>query len=418
MLAAFAKLAAGSIAGYALVLILTPVLTRIYSPSDLGFFSVVSAFVGILPPLLTVSYPFGQLSAPNTSDAARFAIAGLWAAAALSIAIACVGLLVGAFARVEIGVYAAFLCALVCGLLAVLSSIGINWAIRRRLESRAALATFANLGGRGVFQVALGGVLGGVKGLIAGELLGRLSAWLIIERGVARIACRIDARRRNAVLRHARRHRRYPTVITPALTLENLLVWLPAPLFAVAFTPEVGGLIALVQRFASVPLTIVNQSLASLFHRELVAWRQAHTARVKRYLFLVAGITMALAWPLSVAISHYGPALASDIFGGGQWAQSATIAAILVPVYCAQLLTLFSDRILMIADRNELKLIALSINLVMFVATLGVAVYAQWRWEFALVVFSATQCISYVIFFSYVVKGFEAQQSEPVRGEG
>jgi hypothetical protein len=36
----------------------------------------------------------------------------------------------------------------------------------------------------------------------------------------------------------------------------------------VFFQPEVGGLIALVQRFASVPLTVANQSLATMFHRE------------------------------------------------------------------------------------------------------------------------------------------------------
>jgi O-antigen/teichoic acid export membrane protein len=74
---AVGKLAVGSILGYGVIVMLTPVLTRLYSPADLGEFSAIAAVIGILPPLMTLGYPFGQLSARGIGGALRFGVIAL-----------------------------------------------------------------------------------------------------------------------------------------------------------------------------------------------------------------------------------------------------------------------------------------------------------------------------------------------------
>jgi len=290
---------------------------------------------------------------------------------------------------------------LLCGVLAVLTSVGINWAIRRHRNTSAAYSTFANLGGRGIFQTAFGVSLGGVTGLLLGELLGRASAWWIVEKGVLRSAIRAVRRRPQALFRVALANRNYPLTVTPALTLENLLIWLPAPIFAYFFQPEAGGLIALVQRFASVPLTVANQSLATMFHSEAREMMDHAPTRLLSHLKLMFVIAASSFLPLYFLLRGFGAPLAEWIFGNAHWADSAFVAATLLPVYLAQFLCLFTDRILLILDRNLVKLSFLVLNAALLLVTILVAKALDWSWQEALELFALTQAIGFVALFLF-----------------
>jgi O-antigen/teichoic acid export membrane protein len=418
LLAAAGKLAVGSIAGYAVVVVLTPVLTRLYSPADLGAFSIVAAFVGVLPPLLTLGYHFGQLSARNRSESARFASSALVLSSVVGVALLIVGLSIAHVVSLSSQFSWAVVSALVCGLAAVSSSVAVNWAIRQGREGRAAWATFMNLGGRAVFQTGAGVTIGGVQGLVIGEVLGRGVAWAVAELGMYRVAIRRAVFRRRWVKRHVASQRNYPLVLTPALTAENLLVWLPAPVFAFAFGPDVGGFFALVQRFASVPLTVANQSLAALFHRELVGRYAADHPRVRRLLVMLAAIVAVCVVPLSAGFEVYGGALAGRLFGGEEWIGTATVAAAFVPVCAAQFLCLFTDRILLVAGRNGVKLAFLACALAMMFIVAVAAVLFGWSWQEAVWAYSVSQTLVYLSLFGNVIRSFGGRGHQDIPEEG
>ena len=397
---AVGKLAVGSILGYGVIVMLTPVLTRLYSPADLGEFSAIAAVIGILPPLMTLGYPFGQLSARGIGGALRFGVIALIFAFSFLL-VASLGLLVSAPFGMTANILVGALAALLCGVLAVLTSVGINWAIRRHRNTGAAYSTFANLGGRGIFQTAFGVSVGGVTGLLLGEMLGRASAWWIIEKGLLRSTIRAVRRKPRALFRIAVANRNYPLTVTPALTLENLLVWLPAPIFAYFFQPEVGGLIALVQRFASVPLTVANQSLATMFHREAREGIDRAPSRLLRYLKLMFVIALVSFLPLYLSLRSFGAPLAEWIFGDARWAGSAFVAATLLPIYLAQFLCLFTDRVLLILDRNLVKLNFLMLNAALLFSTVAAAKFWGWSWQSALELFALTQTAGFIALFLF-----------------
>lgn len=399
-LRAVGKLALGSILGYGVVVILTPFLTRLYSPADLGEFSVIAAVIGILPPLMTLGYPFGQLSTRGTSGALRLGVLSLVCAFFLTLTVL-VGLLIWTYFGASIRAAVGTLAALLCGVLAALTTVGINWAIRRHNNTVAACSTFANLGGRGIFQTAFGFSFGGVGGLLLGEILGRASAWWIVERGVLRAAIRSMRRRPSALLRTAVTNLNYPLTVTPAVTLENLLIWLPAPIFAYCFQPEVGGLIVLVQRFASVPLTVANQSLATMFHREAREMMKSEPRRLHNSLKLMFAVAVLAFPPLYLLLASFGAPIAERVFGSAHWADAAFVAATLLPVYLAQFLCLFTDRILLILDRNLVKLKFLLLNaLLLFLAVIAAKIMG-WSWRGGLELFGLTQALGFAALFLF-----------------
>jgi O-antigen/teichoic acid export membrane protein len=417
LLVAVGKLAAGTVSGYALLVVLTPVLTRIYTPADLGAFSLIAASVGVLAPILGLGYPFGQLSARTRTGSARFAATALGTAAAFSALLLVVGLLVAFVASARSAFVWAMLCALVCSSVAVITSVAVNWAIAQGREARAATATFVNLGGRAVFQTGFGVAIGGVKGLILGELCGRLAAWAIAESGMCRVAFRRCLSKFDAVCRHARRERYYPTLVTPSMTAENFLVWLPAPIFAFTFGAEVGGLVALVQRFVSVPLTIANQSIAALFHREFVGRSEEQTATIRKMLIGMAAVVGATSMPLSAVIERRGSELASVVFGGEQWSGVATVTAAFIPICAAQFICLFTDRILLIIGRNDLKLIFLMFALLIGGMVIIVSSSLGWTWQTAMWAYAGSQTLVYLLLFFTVIRASESYSGSGVHKE-
>jgi O-antigen/teichoic acid export membrane protein len=417
LLAAVGKLAIGSVSGYALVVLLTPVLTRVYTPADLGAFSVIAAFVGVLPPILALGYPFGQLSAKTRTGTVRFAATALVSAVSVSALVLVIGLALATVTSAPATYSLVVISSLACSLVAVINSVAVNWAIRQGREGRAASATFMNLGGRAVFQAGFGAAIGGVKGLVLGELAGRLATWAIAELGMSRVALRRGASRLRTVFHHARSERSYPTLVTPALTAENLLVWLPAPAFAFAFGAEIGGLVALVQRFASVPLTIANQSLATLFHREFARRAAGDTARVRKMLVVMASVVGVCSLLLSALFERYGSGLAIAVFGGEQWSGVATIAAAFVPVCAAQFICLFTDRILLVIGRNGLKLAFLACALLIMAVTLMAAQSLGWSWEAAVWAYGASQTAVYLLLFFSVIRASRDYRDPSIRNE-
>jgi O-antigen/teichoic acid export membrane protein len=195
-------------------------------------------------------------------------------------------------------------------------------------------------------------------------------------------------------------------------------VWLPAPVFGIVFGAEIGGLVALVQRFVSVPLTIANQSLATLFHREFAARSASQAVRIVNALIMMALVVGLISLPLSAGALWYGSGIASRLFGGDEWSGVAIVAAAFVPVCAAQFICLFTDRILLVMGRSDLKLVFLVSALLMMPVTLALAKSIGLSWEAAIWTYAASQTIIYLLMFFSVIRVLRNQRDPVAHNEG
>lgn len=398
MLKDLISLSLGSGAGYLAVLLLSPALTRLYEPADFGIYGVFAAIYAVATILVPLGYDQGIVGAPRRAEAMRFAATTHQFAVVLSVALLAIALPLTPFMPEALHLtYPMVTLALLTGWLSVVGAVAINSAIRFGDTRRASASTFVNLAGRSGLQLAFGIWWGNVYGLIAGEMLGRLAAILVAETGIARKSFRRIARSPALSWAYARRHSDYARYLMPASALDVLLVWSPAPLITFAYGPAAGGMLVLIQRLASAPLTIVNQSLGQIFHLHAArAMASPHRGIVRRWIGLLAGLSLLGSVLLWVALLEWGRPFFGFIFGAN-WAEAADIALIWVPLIYVQFVSLLTNRLIIIMDMMRIKLIASICNIALMFTTVPIASIAGLDFQTAMIVLVGLLTLSYAI---------------------
>ena len=318
-------LLAGGALAQALPLLLGPWITRLYSPTEFGHFSLVWTVASNLAVVGCARYEFAL---PLESSAPRAAtLAALCARILLGLSL--VSLLLGlAWSWWQDLALAAWLgLAVLAGGLAQALTL---WATRAQAFRALALARVLQYGGGALLQVLLGLLAFGAVGLMLGPVLAALAAalWLAAmarpEGGWAALL-----RCRDGDLREmARSHRDFPLLNTPhafASALQDSLAMLALAHLA---GDAAAGYWALALRYLKAPAGLVGGALSQTLYPRLVAARDAAEAQalVRQAMLALA----ALALPLMAVLMVWGPPLFAWAFGE-RWADAGELARALAP---------------------------------------------------------------------------------------
>jgi O-antigen/teichoic acid export membrane protein len=369
----FGSLIAGSSAGYFIVLLVSPIITRIYSPEEFGRFAVFGSIVAIFSIVASLSFEFGILGSLRRPLALRFSLAATLLASSI--------LFVGLLASLALSVFgivdfllspSEIVLAFVSCFIAVVTNISINSAIHANQSSVAARGAFLNLSMRSLLQVSFGYLFGGLNSLIYGDVVGRMIGLIAVERGTFRAALNGFFNYQKIIWKHIKGNASYVFYLTPANAIETALVWLIAPLFAIFYDPIVGGIVAMVQRLASAPLTIINQSLGQVFHHYASRMYQKDSMHIITNTLLIALFTLLLLVGMMLFFWFYGEKISVIIFGD-QWGGAGYVMFMFLPLYYLYFLSLITNRLLIIMSRTYIKLIASVFHLILLLGVLPFA---------------------------------------------
>lgn len=398
------KLAGGTAAGQAAVVLVTPVLSRLYSPEELGLFGVVVAFISFASVATSLRLELAIVGARDEREARGLLAASL--AAILPVSCAAIALLYGmirldwlAFGHVPVStVPAVFAILLGTGTFTALR----YWQVRRQDFGTVSAALLRQGLGRAVFPVALGFAGAGFWGLVLGELAGRAL-------GIARLGRQVAAEvragwhdlRSGGFRPVLARNRRYALILVPSSLIDALAAALPLPIVAQLFGLEAAGQFALVQRVAAAPAAFVTASIADVFHAE-AASAHADPDRDAQHVLLYTLRRLALA-----AVAIYVPLAAVSPFAfgfvfGREWAPSGWLMVALAPLAMCTLVVSPLSRMLLVKDRLEWKFVADIACLVLPVAALVLAAGLGVR--MSLTAYSFAGCLAYGVYFAIVYR--------------
>ncbi len=327
---------AGTVLAHGLVIAVTPVLTRLYSPQDFGVFAVYLAIVNLFGVAACLRYEMAIVLPED--DAESVGLLGLSLAAVVVVAVALL-LLVASFradvARVMgMPALAGLLWLVPVAVLLRGTYQALNYQatrhkrMRRIASSRVGQAVTAAAG-----QIAAGAAAApGALGLVGGQVAGTLAAAGVLVHGYRREIVQALMRLRNvrALLPLAGRYRSFPYFNVPASLLNVGAYEVPALILGLFFADAVVGEFAVAMRVVALPSAFISASLSQVFYQRAseVHRRSGHTRDVT-VPSLRALLYLAL--PSYLVLGLAAPWVFVPIFGD-PWAQAGVYVAVLSPL--------------------------------------------------------------------------------------
>jgi len=312
-------LMSGTLLGQVLTIAATPVITRLYTPSDLGIFEVYGSILAIIVVVASLRY---QIAIPLPQDDKYAAdIVVLCLLIVISMTIFTI-LLVWLFGQQTLHLIKAqyvgpYIWLLPLGVLGAGSYQVLNfWAIRKQNFSLIAWTKITQSFGRSLAQISLGLLGFGPAGLLIGDVVGQCSG----STRLALSAWRQDKeslRRTNfaGINRGIRRYKRFPLLSGAAALLNSTGVKLPSILIAIFYGLKVAGWFALAQWVIVAPMTLLGTSLAQVYMAESAKLAKQSPEGLPKLFWKTLKIQFIVAAPIILVLAIPAQMLFSIVFG-------------------------------------------------------------------------------------------------------
>jgi len=389
----------GSLAAQAVTVLISPVLTRMYSPSDIGTFALYASGIAILTLLFTGRYDFAVIS-PRTNGAARNLVhlVNRISLAALVLSLAAL-LIWSVFSRFSGGIplmQSWFWAVPVGALLSAMQAAYAGYLLRNRRYGSIATVRVTVAICSAALSVIFGLFSFGPWGLLLSSLVA-LTVGGVLSKRFSRLSWLwgSGSRRLKAV---AKRFISFPRIDLPASLLGVVGSQLPTLLLGAMFGATFVGYYAIVDRIFLAPLNIIGGSIASVFRvRATDAALQSGEFRAEFVRTFVVLLVPAML--LFLPIMAFGEDLFVLIFGG-QWAAAGKIAEILCPLYLIRLVASPLSMSLYVRYRMKVDLIGqfvLCISAVIAM-TIGWRLSDPWAALRAIVICNSVVYVAYIAY--------------------
>lgn len=325
-------LAGGTAMAQAVPILISPVLTRLYTPHDFGQLSLFAALISSVGMAASGRYDMAMLL-PRRDLAARhlFGLA-VWVSAAFCAAYLLLLVLAPNVARQHLGAQklGGWLYAIPFALFVMAARTTLGYWANRSADFRALVkAQWAQTLLAAAISVALGAAGAGFAGLLLGNIAGVLGAALILVLGFRGVFRRPTLRWTRAKLALARRFRDYPLYSASSAIVDGVTLTLPIFFLAQHFSASTLGYYALVVRVANAPLSFVASAVNQVNLKKVVqlmherASVPTHLARLATFLGVFAAV------PTLILVAT-APWLFRHLFGP-PWEEAGSYLQILMP---------------------------------------------------------------------------------------
>jgi lipopolysaccharide exporter len=386
-------------------------ITRLFAAGDLGIYGVAAAFIGIAGPVAGLRFELAALSARDPHDAR--ALTWLSALSIVPVTLAATGVLC-LLKVLDIGSYGALSWSLVSITGGTVAVAGVYSTVRcwRAREGRFRLiANSLTLQGclRAAIPVLLAPLSAGAALLLSAEFVARASSIWVMVRGSGVTREPAGPRLTYLTLRsRVQLYWKYPLLLAPSTLIDAAATMIPIPMLASNYGLAAAGKFALVQRLVLLPVALIVGSVGDVFHAHAATVADARDNAVGHFVAATAKRLLLLALLVYVPVAVVAPMVGGWLFGA-QWSDAGPMMALLTPLCVAQTTVSPISRGLLLSGREERKLIADVVCLVLPVLALTLA--RSQPLLVGIACFSASATIAYAIYYVVIVRALKAAMS-------
>ena len=349
----------GTAGGQALALVSAPVLSRLYSPSDFGLFTVLASLAAIVGTVAALRFELAVPLPERERDAQGLVALGLMSTGLTFVLTSVLAAAAGshlarAFNQPHLmtWLWCVPVIAAVMGAYLVLNQLAVRQrrygAIGRR-NLLQAVAMVATQVAAGLTDLKAGGL---VLGLGVGQATSAVS--LVNGSGLFTGEAR-EGRQRHRLIQIARRYRRFPLLLAPSGLLNVLGLQLPVILIAYWYGGSTAGWLGLTQRVLSLPVMLVGTAIAQVYIAELARASRDDLTRASRLFVVASQRLLVFAGAAALVLMVVAPSLFGLIFGA-RWTTSGEYAQALAVGLAAQLVAVPVSQTLIVFERQTTQL--------------------------------------------------------------
>lgn len=354
-------LVAGTAMGQLAALLVSPVIARIYSPTELGAFGVFAAALAILSSFSTGRLDVAAMLPEKDTDAlGLLLLSGVMSAAvALVVTVALISFADKIADSLKLEVSAAYLAILP---LSLLGSCGFqilsHWGIRKKIFSviagarlRQTLATLAAQIGFGILQL-------GPMGLASADATGRLAGLQKLVQSVRAAASEQDRSffEADRLRRLLSRYKRFPLLSMPPAVLNTAAQQSPNFVIAAMFGAAPVGFYVMAERLIGVPLSVLAQAISQVFFSEAVEQKRFSTVALAKRTALFGTSLLALGIVVVIPVSVLAPRMFSVVLGE-RWEAAGYYVQAIAPMLICQFSCGPIGAVLDVLERQNLHLL-------------------------------------------------------------
>ncbi|AQY49929.1 putative polysaccharide translocase [Listeria weihenstephanensis FSL R9-0317] len=391
------KVFSGNVVAQLILVGLSPILTRIFTPADFGIFGTYTSLLGIFLVISAFAY---EKAIPMEEDRDNvrhivllcIGISLTWFVSGLTLYLV-TGWSVFQLMNVPVS-YALPILFGIGVFAASIQQILSYWAIRNNQYGNISFAKISQSSVNGAAQIGLAGLITktGV-GLVAGDVLGRIAGSMnLLVRFVKQEGVTVERGRWKLL---AKKYRQFPRLGMPSLVLNNLALQLPTLLFVVFFGVAASGEFSLTQRMIGIPIAMITTALSQVFYGKASELQRENPAALQKvYWKLTSRLFLIFLVPMGL-FAAVAPMLFTWLFGPG-WEMAGVYAQILTPMFLVQIVVLPVSQILYITGNQGLQLVWDSSRFVLLLAGFFLIYQLQLGMTAAVLFFSITMTVSYV----------------------
>ncbi len=395
-------LAGGTALGQLVVVLASPLVTRLYIAEDFGLLAVFTSLLGIILVVASWRYEYAIPLPDNDRDASNLLVLSLGIVCAMSL-FTFVAVLVFpvSIARLfGLPQLAGYLWLLPLSLFAAGCYQAISyWSIRKKHFKQLAVTKLTQSLGLVFVQVMLGLFSLRPLGLLLGDMVGRFGG----SGALARLAWQQSGEVfRSVKLTNLRsvayRYRKFPLLSTGSSLLNAAGLQLPVILFASLFSPQIAGWFALSQRLIAIPSVLVGRSVAQVYMNEASRLAHGEPHELKALFLQTTRKLLQISILPAVLMVAFGGVAFAFVFGK-DWYEAGRYLQVLSIMFLAQFVTFPISQTLVILEKQDWQLAWDAVRFVLMVLSIVVPNYLKASPFLTVASYSLAMLVTYVSLF-------------------
>lgn len=397
------QLTTGSIIAQLITILVAPLLTRLYTPEQLGIYTLIITIIAMFGPIMCGKYESVIVSAKDEKEAIEL-IVGSAFFSIIFLALITVGykfyLLEYPEITEEVGAFAYLLIGLltIASLTNILSSYNNRHKEYKTISSVYVIRTAVQNVGLIIFGLFKLGTLGLLLSQFIGSLLGlkKQGEHLYREKYL------FKKTRFKEIIKVLIKYRKQPLYSMPAHFVNSSSYSLLNFFISGLFGMGTFGYYSMSYRILGLPLSLISTNVSKVFFQR-ASEEKLKTGEYSKTLRQITLFLTCISIPMALILAFLGPYMFELVFGDG-WYISGVFVRILAPMYGFRFIVSALTPALIISNKQGLELIVQSLFIVCSVGSYLATMIYDLDIYFFLTLITITYSIIYILLYIIIYK--------------